>query len=191
MNLTIKQQACNFHTMRHMERVRNNLNKFVSELLVRGEKHDQTKLDSPEVELFTEYTPKLAECEYGSEEYKEHLEGLKPALDHHYAKNRHHTEHFPEVHSDEADAIEEAIKDLDPETDSLIIKVLTEKVSELRAPVNGMNLIDLDEMFSDWEAASFRQQNGNLKKSIEFNKERYSLNPQLVNIFKNSITIFE
>ena len=31
---------------------------------------------------------------YGSEEYKESLAGLKPALDHHYAHSRHHPEHF-------------------------------------------------------------------------------------------------
>ena len=31
---------------------------------------------------------------YGSDEYKEFLAGMKPALDHHYAENRHHPEHF-------------------------------------------------------------------------------------------------
>lgn len=94
--LTQKQQATNFATMRHIESVRNKLNRFVRELLRRGEAHDQSKLGAPEVELFTEYTPKLAACTYGSEEYEQFRKALGPALDHHYAKNRHHPEHFPD-----------------------------------------------------------------------------------------------
>ena len=31
---------------------------------------------------------------YGSEEYQASLDALKPALEHHYASNRHHPEHF-------------------------------------------------------------------------------------------------
>jgi hypothetical protein len=60
----------------------------------KGELHDQSKLESPEVEAFTEYTPKLAGCTYGSEEYKGYLAAIKPALDHHYANNKHHPEHW-------------------------------------------------------------------------------------------------
>lgn len=93
MELTTEQQATNFATMRHMERVRNLLNVAVKELLSRGELHDQTKLEPPEVELFTEYTPVLAKLTYGSPEYIENAKKLGPALEHHYAKNRHHPEH--------------------------------------------------------------------------------------------------
>lgn len=92
--LTNEQKACNFDTMRHIERVRNLLNQCVVNLLQRGEKHDQSKLDTPEVELFTELTPLLADLEYGSQEYDEAKTKLKPALDHHYAKNGHHPEHY-------------------------------------------------------------------------------------------------
>ena len=67
---------------------------ITDKLTSRGISHDKTKLESPEVELFTELTPRLAELKYGSEEYKESLAGLKPALDHHYAHSRHHPEHF-------------------------------------------------------------------------------------------------
>ncbi|SBV38524.1 hypothetical protein BN7874_289 [Phage NCTB] len=56
--------------------------------------HDQSKLGSVEVELFTEYTPKLKTAKFGSEEYNQFLVGLKPALDNHYAHNRHHPEHY-------------------------------------------------------------------------------------------------
>ena len=72
--LTLEQRATNNETFRHIERVRNLLNACVVELLKRGELHDQTKLDSPEVEVFAEYTPKLAGCTYGSDEYKGFLE---------------------------------------------------------------------------------------------------------------------
>jgi hypothetical protein len=91
--LTLDQQATNYVTMRHIEKVRNYLGLVIRNLLDRGEKHDQTKLESPEVEAFTEYTPKLATCTYGSDEYKGYLAAIKPALDHHYANNRHHPEH--------------------------------------------------------------------------------------------------
>lgn len=91
--LTVEEQATNFETMRHIERVRNLLNLFVRELLNRGEAHDQSKLEPPEVSLFTIYTAKLSSVTYGSPEYAAFLRELKPALDHHYAKNRHHPEH--------------------------------------------------------------------------------------------------
>lgn len=65
------------------------------ELLQRATVHDNSKLQSPEKELFDEFTPKLKNCTYGSDEYKEFLKGLKTALDHHYANNSHHPEHYP------------------------------------------------------------------------------------------------
>jgi hypothetical protein len=93
-NLSLEEKACNNDTFRHIERVRNLLNKCVSDLLHRGERHDQSKLEAPEVALFTEYTPKLAACTYGSPEYNEFRKALGPALDHHYANNSHHPEHY-------------------------------------------------------------------------------------------------
>lgn len=92
-HLTVEEQATNYQTFRHIERVRNILNDFVKELLERGELHDQSKLGPPEVSLFTEFTPKLATCTYGSPEYEEFRKSMGPALAHHYAKNRHHPEH--------------------------------------------------------------------------------------------------
>lgn len=90
--LSEQQKSTNYDTFRHIERVRNLLNTCVADLIKRGELHDQTKLLPPEVEAFTEYTPKLATCTYGSDEYKGYLAAIKPALDHHYAHNRHHPE---------------------------------------------------------------------------------------------------
>jgi hypothetical protein len=94
--LTQQQEATNFHTFKHIERVRNILNICIKELLDRQELHDQSKLESPEVEVFSEYTSKLANSTYGSEEYKGFLQAMKPALDNHYSKNRHHPEYHPD-----------------------------------------------------------------------------------------------
>ena len=96
MSLTTEHKATNNDTFRHIERVRNLLNKCVVDLLERGVEHDQSKLEHPEVEAFTKYTPKLANSTYGSDEYKNLLKEMKPALDHHYSNNRHH----PEYHDD-------------------------------------------------------------------------------------------
>jgi hypothetical protein len=92
--LTLEQKACNYQTMRHIERVRNLLNAAAIQLLKRGEAHDQSKLSSPEVEAFTEHTPKLAAATYDSPDYHKMKRLMKPALDHHYAKNAHHPEHW-------------------------------------------------------------------------------------------------
>ena len=86
---------CRVETQKHIEKVRKYIRFFTDRLTTRGENHDASKLESPEVELFAEHTERLAEIEYGSEEYKKELEALKPALDHHYAVNRHHPQHFP------------------------------------------------------------------------------------------------
>ena len=56
--------------------------------------HDKSKLESPELEIFAIYGPKLKKSTYGSEEYKQFLKEMKVALDHHYRHNRHHPEHF-------------------------------------------------------------------------------------------------
>lgn len=147
--LSEAEKATNYDTFRHIERVRNLLNVCILDLIRRGELHDQTKLGPPEVEAFAEYTPKLATCTYGSDEYKSYLSAIKPALDHHYAHNRHHPEHHKEG-------------------------------------VNDMNLLDIMEMLCDWKAASERHNDGNIRKSIEINTNRFELSPQLVRILENT-----
>jgi len=87
--------AANLQTFRHIERVRDLLNDVIRELLTRGELHDQSKLVSPEAEAFAEVTDKLAACTYGSPEYEGYRKQISAALDHHYARSRHHPEHFP------------------------------------------------------------------------------------------------
>jgi hypothetical protein len=80
-------------TLKHIDTVNRILDNVLIELLKRGRNHDSSKLSTPEKEIFDDYTEKLKDCTYGSEEYKDYLKAMKPALDHHYAKNRHHPEH--------------------------------------------------------------------------------------------------
>jgi hypothetical protein len=152
--VTDKIAATNFETMRHIERVRNLLNFVVTDLLRRQEEHDQSKLESPEAETFAEYTSKLATSTYGSAEYEGFRAAMKPALDHHYANNSHHPEHYPDG-------------------------------------INGMNLLDLIEMFCDWKAAGERHNDGNILKSIEKNTTRFEMSPQLAKIFTNTAKVFD
>lgn len=79
---------CQVETMKHIELVRKYIPFFTDRLTTRGVEHDRLKLESPEVEIFTEYTPKLAEATYGSEEYNNFLREMGVALQHHYANYR-------------------------------------------------------------------------------------------------------
>lgn len=92
MTLTQKQKATNFDTLSHICKVRDYLNICITELLKRGEDHDKTKMENPELDLFVEYTDKLAKSTYGSEEYNKNKEEMAIAIEHHYANNRHHPE---------------------------------------------------------------------------------------------------
>ena len=91
---------CRVETQKHIDKVRKYIRFFTDKLTDRAEKHDASKMESPEIELFAEHTERLSEIEYGSDEYKAELEALKPALDHHYAVNRHHPQHYPNSISD-------------------------------------------------------------------------------------------
>jgi hypothetical protein len=81
-------------TFGHIQRVRWFIGLALTNLRERADQHDQSKLHSPEVEAFDIATPKLAGLEYGSDEYKASLRELGPALQHHFAQNDHHPEHF-------------------------------------------------------------------------------------------------
>jgi hypothetical protein len=79
-------------TLRHIMRVRDLLGRCAADLIDRAERHDRSKLESPEKEAFDRETPKLKTLVYGSDEYKASLAALGPALAHHYAHNDHHPE---------------------------------------------------------------------------------------------------
>lgn len=80
-------------TLAHIGRVKQLAKQAVQIFQNQVDNHDKSKLSDVEKPLFDTYTPKLKDCVYGSDEYKQFLVELKPALDHHYANNRHHPEH--------------------------------------------------------------------------------------------------
>lgn len=54
-----------------------------------------------------------------------------------------------------------------------------------------MNLVDIIEMICDWKAASERQKDGNLLKSIEQNATRFGYDDQLKRIFMNTAKMLD
>lgn len=83
-------------TTKHKQSVMKKIAHILTKLVVRGAIHDNSKFSEQEAELFIKMTPKLKASTYGSEEYKQFLKELKPALDHHYKNNRHHPEYHQE-----------------------------------------------------------------------------------------------
>lgn len=78
----------------HIVRVRDLLSEVAKNVIHRADAHDRSKLVEPELSIFNEYTPKLKDSTYGSDEYKGFLVGMGEALKHHYAANSHHPEHY-------------------------------------------------------------------------------------------------
>jgi len=81
-------------TLKHSLRVGALMGQAINELVDRSVRHDLSKTEPPELEIFNEFTPKLKTSTYGSDEYKGFLAAMAEALKHHYAHNRHHPEHF-------------------------------------------------------------------------------------------------
>lgn len=81
-------------TLKHAQRVGELMTQPIGELVDRSVCHDRSKTEDPELAVFNEYTPKLRDSTYGSEEYKRYLSEMSHGLSHHYANNRHHPEHF-------------------------------------------------------------------------------------------------
>jgi hypothetical protein len=141
-------------TLDHIRSVRKKLFWVIERLVKRAALHDKSKLQSPEAPIFAEVTPKLEGVTYGSDEYEALLEELDEALQHHYAENSHHPEHYEDG-------------------------------------VTGMDLLDVVEMFCDWLAATERHEDGDIFDSIDHNEERFNLDPQLAQIFRNTAERFD
>lgn len=153
-DLTLEQQAVNYETTKHIQAVQSRIHKICKLLLDRAENHDRSKLEPPEVQAFTEETKNLSALTFGTPEYYANLEKIKPTLEHHYANNRHHPQHW-------------------------------------KNGIEDMNLVDLVEMFCDWDASSKRHNDGNLRKSIEINAKRFDMPPTLTKILENSMELFD
>ena len=60
-------------TLLHIGRVNELLHAVISDFAERASVHDASKLESPEKELFDQYTPLLKATTYGSSEYNKYL----------------------------------------------------------------------------------------------------------------------
>lgn len=152
--LSLEQKSVNSETWEHIYNVQKIIIKVQQELLNRALTHDQSKLHTPEVEYFTQFTKNIKGVVYGTPEYLEGIKSLGPALVHHYANNTHHPEHFE-------DGIE------------------------------GMSLVDVLEMLCDWYASCMRYKDGDIRKSLEINRDRFKISDQLLKIMENTLPILE
>ena len=55
----------------------------------------------------------------------------------------------------------------------------------------GMNLIDILEMLCDWRAATERHADGNIRKSIEINQDRFGYSDDIKKILENTVNLLE
>lgn len=53
--------------------------------------------------------------------------------------------------------------------------------------IEGMNLFDLLEMLIDWSAATRRHADGDIRRSLEINKDRFKISDQLLKILSNTV----
>jgi hypothetical protein len=83
-------------TLAHIQKVRDEIGLFVTVMLQRGSVHDASKLSAAEKPALDTVIPLLKGVPYGSAEYQALLESIRPALQHHYAQNPHHPEHYGE-----------------------------------------------------------------------------------------------
>ena len=156
----MNREECQNTTREHIDNVKKLLDLIIIDLIKRGEIHDKSKLEEPELTIFMEYTSKLAGSTYGSDEYKQFLKEMEPALNHHYDNNKHHPEHFFRKYNSGFTGM---------------------------TGLHEMTLIDLIEMLIDWKAATLRHNNGDILKSIEQNQKRFGYGDELKNIFINTI----
>lgn len=187
-------------TLKHIRRVQALLGKVCDNLISRAIAHDISKLEEPEKSGFDGVTESLRGLTYGSEEYKSILGEMKPFLDHHYAKNSHHPEHFPwfcavcgRSFSASQAPIWEGVSGVDGETHRFCpiccpSSIIWEAELDYKPDrgITGMTLLDLVEMFCDWKAATERHADGSITKSIRINKDRFHITPQLTEILENT-----
>ena len=88
-------------TAEHILKVGMHLSTVIHRLSLRAITHDASKWSPEEWPSFEKGTPKLAEVEYGSPEYKAALDTIRPAVTLHQERNSHH----PESHEDGLDGM--------------------------------------------------------------------------------------
>lgn len=79
-------------TADHIRKVGQYMCRAASDLMQRAVRHDASKWSDEEYPYFEKATPGLANLTYGSPEYKQALADIKPGVQKHQNRNRHHPE---------------------------------------------------------------------------------------------------
>lgn len=188
-------------TQEHIRAVQARLQEMISALTVRAAYHDRSKLYEPEKAILDAKAGALAELRYGTPEYAAAMAAvdMQPFLEHHYAHNDHHPQHWtwPIPDSPEAEEIAvlrhdiEVLEALEPQTEggleSRILARLKRDLAVLESPVNAMSLLSASEMLADHKAASERTKEGSIEGSVDTNRDRFGYSDQLYNIFRNTV----
>jgi len=166
-------------TWKHIHEVRHKLDQVIHDLLKRAQLHDASKLEEPEVSVFDEFSPKLKDSTYGSEEYKGFLASMGVGLKHHYAVNDHHPEHFIGGYLSGRRLEQPPSRQMQGDI------LLSPNVG-----IHGMNLVQMLEMLCDWKAATMRHDDGDLKTSIEQNADRFGYGRETRNLLMHTAAYF-
>jgi len=164
MNIETDELFFDNENRKHQLLVAKHLMTFSQKLLDRAKEHDNSKFSKEERPYFVKMARKLKKLTFGTKEYKEALKELKPALDHHYANNKHHPE-FNNINGFSFSTLNDCIRSMD--------------------------LIDIVEMLCDWLAATQKHDDGDIFRSIKINEKRYGINDQLSQVFRNTIGLLE
>ena len=81
-------------TTAHVAKVQLNLSAVIANLAERSTVHDRSKFEEPELSGYEGLTQALKGLTYGTPEHRAALAPFKEIIQHHYASNQHHPEHW-------------------------------------------------------------------------------------------------
>jgi len=81
-------------TINHIAKVQSNLSKVIYNLNDRRTMHDRSKLEEPELSGYEGLSQALKGLTYGTSEHRAAFAPYKEIIQHHYAANPHHPEHW-------------------------------------------------------------------------------------------------
>lgn len=180
-------------TLKHIDQVQQYLGAAVRQLTDRAIQHDLSKLSPPEVSIFDEFTPKLKDSTYNSVEYRQFLQDMRPALEHHYTHNSHHPEHHDQWQCPTCERTYTRANVPSPgfpdsshrwcqNCHNGAYPGYHETSLILQPGIDRMGMLDLLEMLCDWKAASLRHADGDLRQSIETNQTRFQYSDEMKNL---------
>lgn len=166
---------CTQEVNEHIALVQKWMEDFRYILAGRAKVHDQSKLRSPEKEMFDEFTWKLKNTKFGSDEYNQQLVNMGAALKHHYELNSHHPEHYGYMECN--GCFERYPKDYDERC-----TVCGYSQMQFRGDVSKMTLYEVVEMVCDWMAAAEKK---DVPVDLDYLQKRFDISPQLRSIIEN------